>query len=77
MKLKIRGKDYDFINDFLSDKEVDICIGVDCEGREVYTGDTVIDTENGGEYRVALDLDLDFLPFESCISNFKLKRCKD
>ena len=73
MKLKIRGQDYDFINDFLEGKDVDIFIGKDAEGREVYTGDTVIDTENGGEYRADLTLDLDFLPFESCISNFKLK----
>ena len=73
MKLKIRGKDYDFINDFLSDKEVDILIGKDVDGNEVYTGDTVTDTQNGGEYRAELSLDLNFLPFESCISNFKLK----
>ena len=73
MKLKIRGQDYDFINDFLSDKEVDILIGKDVEGNEVYTGDTVIDTQNGGEYRADLSLDLNYLPFDSCISNFKLK----
>ena len=77
MKLKIRGKDYDFINDFLSDKEVDILIGKDVDGNEVYTGDTVVDTENGGEYRADLSLDLNYLPFDSCISNFKLKRWKD
>ena len=72
MKLKIRGKDYDFINDFLSDKEVDILIGKDVDGNEVYTGDTVVDTENGGEYRADLSLDLNYLPFDSCISNFRL-----
>ena len=72
MKLKVRGYEAEFLNDYMQGRDYDIFVGKDADGREVYTGDTVIDTQNGGEYRVALDLDLDFLPFESCISNFRL-----
>lgn len=73
MKIKLRGKDFDFINDFMEGKDVDILVGKDINGNEVYTGDTVIDVSNGGEYQVAMNIDLHFLPFESNISNFKLK----
>ena len=69
MKLKVRGYEAEFLNDYMQGRDYDIFVGKDADGREVYTGDTVIDTQN----RVALDLDLDFLPFDSCISNFKLK----
>jgi|GEM_PF-2242769 len=73
MKLKLRGQDFDWINDFLSDKDVEVYVGKDCEGNEVFTGDIVTDTQNGGDYKVAMTLDLNFLPFDSCIGNFKLK----
>lgn len=73
MKLKVRGYEADFLNDYMDGRDYDIYVGSDCEGNEVFTGDTVIDTQNGGEYQVALSMDLHFLPFESCIGNFKLK----
>ena len=73
MKLKLRGQDFDFINDFLVGKDVEIFVGVDCDGREIYTGDVVTDTQNGGDYQVSMSLDLNFLPFDSCISNLRFK----
>ncbi len=73
MKLKVRGYEADFLNNYMQDRDYDIFVGCDIEGNEVYTGDTVIDTQSGGEYKVDLELALNFLPFESCISNFKLK----
>ena len=73
MKIKIRGEKFAQVNKILDGEDVDIFIGEDADGREVYTGDIVTDTQNGGKYRANLVLDLDFLPFESCISNFKLE----
>ena len=73
MKLKVRGYDAEFLNTCLQWREYDLLVGYDESGKEVYTGDTVIDPENGGEYKVELSLDLHYLPFDSCISNYKLK----
>ncbi len=72
MKIKLRGKDSEFLNNLLEDREFDIYVGKDADGKEVFTGDTVVDTQNGGEYKVYLSMDLDYLPFSSNISNFKL-----
>ena len=73
MLLKLRGKDCEFLNSMLEDKNVEIFVGLDCMGKEVYTGDIIIDEANGAEYRVSISTDLFFLPFENNISNFKLK----
>ena len=77
MRIKLRGQDADFINDYLSGKDFDLMVGKDCEGNEIYTGDLVTDPQNGGDYSVEMSLDLFPLPFEMNISNFKLKERKE
>ena len=62
MKVKLRGYDSELINSLLAN-----------HGKEVYTGDIVVDTQNGGEYKIFMSMDLNYLPFEANISNFKLK----
>lgn len=73
MYIKLRGKECEFLNSMLEDKYVDILVGHDCTGKEVYTGDIVVDEKNGAEYKVDIATDLFYVPFENNISNFKLK----
>ena len=71
MKIKIRGKDFDYVNSTLEGKDVAVFVGVDCEGKEIYTGDIV--TKDGEEFRVELVLDFDFIPSADNLQNYKLK----
>ena len=73
MKVKLRGYDSEMINSLLDNRDYDLLVGYDADGREVYTGDIVVDTQNGGEYKIFMSMDLKYLPFEANISNFKLK----
>ena len=73
MKVKLRGYDSELINSLLDNRDYDLLVGYDADGKEVYTGDIVVDTQNGGEYKIFMSMDLNYLPFEANISNFKLK----
>lgn len=73
MKLKkFRGKNADFINSLLENENLDMFVGTDRNGKEIYENDLVVD-EKGEVYKVVVSASTEYVSQTARFFEFELK----